>query len=138
MSNSLPQPLRAPPPPGGTGNPSKDAMVTQQNGINTQSSLLGSATKGGKRRHNRMKWGGDAIPVGTVTPRYTVTSAGNQTPNNQQMSGLKSINQGQVQAQGDQVPLVTGGKKSRKGRKTKKSRKSRKSRKSKKSRKSRK
>jgi hypothetical protein len=89
---SLPQPLKAAPPPGGSGNPSTDAMISQQNGINKHSSLLGSATKGGKRRYHRMKKGGAAIPVGTVTPRYTVTSAGNQTPTNQQMDGLKKVN----------------------------------------------
>lgn len=135
---SLPVPLKAAPPPGGSGNPSTDAIIAQQNGINRQSSLLGT-TKGGKRHSHRMKKGGAAIPVGTVTPRYAVTSAGNQTPTNQQMDGLKSINQGQVQGQDDKVPLVTtGGRKSRKSHKTKKSRKSRKSKKSKKSRKSRK
>ena len=142
---ALPQPLRTPPPPGGTGNPSQDAVITQHNMINKQSSLVSSATKGGKgmRKSKRMskrmsKRGGGEIVANTITPRYTETMAGSQAPGNQQLNGLKSINQSQVQGAQDKVPLVTGGKKARKARKTRKTRKSRKSKKTRKSKKSRK
>jgi hypothetical protein len=140
MSAGIPQPLRTPPPPGGTGNPSQDAIITQQNMVNKQSALIGST---GGKRYKRHKRGGDGeIPVNTITPRYTNTMAGPQAPGNQQLNGLQTINQSQVQGAQDNVPLVTGGKKSKKNRgkksKGRKSRKSRKSRKMRKSRKSRK
>ena len=139
-TNSLPQPLRTPPPPGGTGNPSQDAVITQHNMINKQSSLVSSATKGGKgmRKSKRMsKRGGDLL-ANPITPRYIETMAGSQASGNQQLNGLKTINQSQVQGAQDKVPLVTGGKKTRKSRKARKSKKTKKSKKTRKSKKSRK
>jgi hypothetical protein len=120
----LPQPLKAPPPPGGTGNPSQDAIVLNQNMVNKQSSLIGAV--GGKKKK------GGAIEVATIKPTYTSTLAPSQGPVSQQLNSLSSINQSQVQGAKDSVPLVTGGKKKSKSKKTK-AKKSNKSNKSKKS-----
>ncbi|MEI7616910.1 MAG: hypothetical protein WCJ54_09385 [Actinomycetota bacterium] len=120
-------PLFKAPPPGGTGNPSQDANMMNQNMYNKQASLNASV-KGGKRSKcskscKSWKKGGatnnNGIEIQTVQPRYYSTMAGDQGPVNQQVAGLQTTNQANVQATGDNVPLVTkGGKRKNTIRKT--------------------
>jgi hypothetical protein len=111
-------PLFKAPPPGGSGNPSQDANMINQNMYNKQASLNASV-KGGKRSKGSKSWkkGGatnnNGIEIQTVQPRYYSTMGGDQGPVNQQVAGLQTTNQANVQSSGDNVPLVTKGGKSK-------------------------
>jgi hypothetical protein len=71
---------------------------------------------------NKVVKGGAQIPVNPIKPIYKNTFTGNQDPNNQQIANAVTSNKAMVQAKGDSVPLVTGGKKIKKVRKTRKTR----------------
>jgi hypothetical protein len=140
-ASSLPLPLRTPLPQGASSQ-AQASNITTQNMYDKQLALNKSVT-GGKKRHNRRnKRGGAVVTVSTITPRFTETMSGQQSQGNQQLTGLQTINQSQVQGAQDKValepnPNVKGGKKTRKSKKTRKTRKSKKT-KGRKSRKSRK
>jgi hypothetical protein len=101
QNNGTLQPLRFAPE---GGNP---RFAAYQSGLNTSNKLnnLNNSTGGGN------------IQVSTIKPIYTSTFAGSQDPQNQQINNAAISNKAFVQSQGDNVPLVTGGKKRKTGRK---------------------
>jgi hypothetical protein len=157
------------PPPTQTGANTSPQGIREQGlaKAQLQSDLLNAAKGGGKRKHKNRKYyaRGGKIEVQTVSPVYTPTNGGSQSPEAQQVGNqelfARATEQASLDAKASSVPVpasqkggsttvlkagqpwascYSGGKKSKskKAKKSKKSRKSKKAKKTKKSRKSKK